>query len=107
MTIIAYRNCEDIDVQFEDGTIVCNKAYKSFKKGEIANPNFTKVLGIDKIGETNRANNGQLMTIIAYRNCNDIDVQFEDGTIVTHKTYNSFKNGLIANPNLIKIKKCA
>ena len=33
-------------------------------------------------------NNGLLATIIAYRNTQDIDVQFEDGTIIYNKMYN-------------------
>ena len=36
-----------------------------------------------------------LMTIIAYRNSNDIDIQFEDGTIVQHRDYRSFSEGCI------------
>jgi hypothetical protein len=40
MTIIDCRRSDDITVQFEDGTIVPNKAYNSFKRGEIANPNY-------------------------------------------------------------------
>ena len=33
-TIITYRNYKDIDVQFEDKTIVCNRQYDAFKKGK-------------------------------------------------------------------------
>lgn len=51
------------------------------------------------IGEVVTANNGQRMTLIAYRQYKDIDVQFEDGTIVTNKSYHHFKYGTIANPN--------
>ena len=39
-------------------------------------------------------------TIIAYRNSQDIDVQFEDGTIVKHKRIGNFRGGHIANPNI-------
>lgn len=38
MTIIAYRNSIDIDIQFEDGSITYNKQYRYFKKGKIAHP---------------------------------------------------------------------
>ena len=96
MTIIAYRGCRDIDIQFEDGTIVTNKNYKAFIIGKIKNPNL--LLNI-RIGETHIANNGQKMTIIAYRKSNDIDIQFEDGTIVTNKSYKEFIDGVIKNPN--------
>lgn len=83
--IIAYRGCYDVDIQFEDGTIVRNKSYSCFKKGAIGYPQ------IDRVGEENTASNGMSMKIIAYRAYNDIDVQFEDGTIVNNKTYGSFK----------------
>ena len=95
MNIISYRSCNDISVQFEDGTLVTNKSYKSFKRGNIKNPNFYNKF----LGESNIANNGQKMTIVAYRGCNDIDIQFEDGTIVTNRRYESFKRGGIGNPN--------
>ena len=39
MTIIRYNLYNDIDVQFEDGTIVKNKSYDAFKKGAIKNNN--------------------------------------------------------------------
>lgn len=38
MEIIAYRNSNDIDVKFENGIIVCNKSYLSFKRGTINLP---------------------------------------------------------------------
>jgi hypothetical protein len=94
MTIIAYRERADIDVQFEDGTIVYERSYQMFQKGSIRNPNFKRPR---HIGETRNANNGQLMTIIAYRDCYDIDVMFEDGAIVRNKAYSNFKTGSIKN----------
>ena len=90
-TCIAYRKPQDIDVQFEDGTIVRTTKYQ-FIKGEVKNPNFW-------IGKSNKMFNGQVATIIAYRGYYDIDVQFEDGTIVTHKAIDKFKSGNITSPN--------
>lgn len=100
MTIIEYRNCYDIAVQFEDGTIVKHKSYYNFIKGHIQNPNkkYFKLLK-DRTGETVKAKNGQLMTIIEYPNNRNITVQFEDGTIVKNCLYGNFKKGLILNPN--------
>jgi len=95
MTIIAYHSARNIDVQFEDGTVVKHREYACFDRGEIRNPNFYK----DRVGEVREATNGQKMTIIAYRKYNDIDVQFEDGTTIKHKSYTSFIDGLIHNPN--------
>ncbi len=42
MKIIAYRYAKDIDVEFEDGTISYNKAYKCFKTGQIRKPDKLK-----------------------------------------------------------------
>lgn len=53
---------------------------------------MSKNLREERIGETQINNQGLKMTIIEYRNNNDIDVQFEDGTILKHKKYNKFKN---------------
>ena len=36
---------------------------------------------IDRTGEINYNNQGEKMTIIAYRKAIDIDIQFEDGSI--------------------------
>lgn len=96
MTIIVYRSCRDIDVQFEDGTIVQHRQYIEFQKGWIKNPNISEK---SHIGETGIAKNGQKMTIIAWRAYADIDIKFEDGTEVYHKTYNWFCKGYIKNPN--------
>ncbi|WP_291632131.1 hypothetical protein, partial [Clostridium sp.] len=93
MTIISYRNNNDIDIQFEDGTIIYNKSYGNFKKGNIKYPIE------NKIGETNINNQGLKMTIISYKKYSDIDVQFEDGTIVEHMNCSNFKTGRIKNPN--------
>ena len=53
---------------------------------------------MNKVGETNINSQGEKMTIIAYRNYENIDIQFEDGTVVYHKTYGNFKNGKIKHP---------
>lgn len=101
MTIIAYRKNKDIDIQFEDGTIVYNKSYDAFNKGLIKHPNINT---INRTGETNIANNGMKMTIIAYRGVKDCDIQFEDKTIAYHKRYDKFKEGTISYPKKSQIK---
>ena len=98
-TIIRYGKYTDIDVCFEDGAVVKHKAYSAFKKGEIANPNM-KAFAKNRLGETRMMNCGVEATIIRYGTCADIDVRFEDGTVAVHKTYNAFKKGEIANQNI-------
>lgn len=97
MEIIGYRNNGDIDIKFEDGTVVSNRRYQEFQKGSIRNPNIAKVTNKKNIrlGEENVTRSGLKIKIIAYRGASDIDVQFEDGSIVTNKTYVNFKKGLI------------
>ena len=92
-TIIAYHDSGDIDVQFEDGTVVKNRTYCCFLKGMIANPAY-------RIGETKKMKCGMTATIINRHTGQKIDVQFEDGTIIKNKTYTSFAKGVIGNPNL-------
>ena len=105
MTIVKYRSAGDIDIQFEDGTIVKHKNYTNFLIGNIRNPNtFNRIKENnsrwnDRTGEVRTASNGQKMTIIRYNGIKDIDIQFEDGTIVEHKGYSNFSRGLIENPN--------
>lgn len=101
MTIISYRNKNDLDIQFEDGTIVKHKTFTSFRKGETNNPNFYK----SRIGEINKNKQGLNMRIVEYNGCKDINVEFEDKTLVKHKTYINFKSGKITNPNFKKVQK--
>ena len=93
-TIIRYGNTGDIDVRFEDGTIVKNRTYSAFKKGGMVNPNFNP-----RLGETNMMNCGMEATIIRYNTYKDFDVRFEDGAIATCKDYRRFRKGGIAHPS--------
>ena len=98
MTLIEWNSNTNVKVKFEDGTEVTT-IYKYFKEGKVGNPNYNQYKA-KRIGETVISKKGQKMTIIDYRKINDIYIKFEDGTIVTNKTYNNFKSGRIKNPNL-------
>ena len=103
-TIITYRNANNIDVQFEDGTIVKQREYKQFCKGSILHPVFSvSTKSENRLGKTKKMKCNMKATIIAYRKFHDIDVQFEDGAIVKHRSYDAFCNGGIKNPNLKSI----
>lgn len=52
----------------------------------------------DRTGETKTTRHGQVMTIIKYNNCHDIDVEFDDGTIVENVEYSNFVRDTIKNP---------
>ena len=53
---------------------------------------------IDRTNEIGYNNNGERMTIVRYGNCDDIDIQFDDGTIVEHRRYYDFEIGRVKNP---------
>ena len=94
-TIIRYNTGKDIDVRFEDGTVVEHRRYDQFKKGEITNPDFNP-----RLNETRMMSCGMKATIIRYGRCDDIDVRFEDEKVVEHRAYDAFKKGKIANPSI-------
>ena len=96
-TIVVYRSVGDIDVQFEDGTVVKHRRMQNFYSGEIKNPNYdpSSILGMKL-----KMLNGLYAVCVRYGNSKDIDIQFEDGTIVTNKAKNNFLRGKIAHPNI-------
>lgn len=104
MTIIVYRNGDDIDVQFENGIIVKHRNYCNFRKGKIA-PISKKEKGKLHIGEKRMANCGMEMEIIAYRSNKDIDVRFSDGGIVKHRAYSEFFRGGISQDELKRLNR--
>ena len=52
----------------------------------------------DRLNEIGYNNDGERMTIIRYGDAHDIDVQFDDGTILQHRRYCNFLRGKISNP---------
>lgn len=101
-TIIRQRKYTDIDVQFEDGTVVYNKTVEKFLTGKIKYPKvcyFTDEEIKEKyIGKNEVMNNGMKATIINFRREDDIDVQFEDGEVIKHTSVQSFENKKIKHP---------
>lgn len=51
-----------------------------------------------RIGERNKNNNDEWMTIIEYNNSRDITIEFDNGGIVYSARYSHFKTGQIKNP---------
>lgn len=91
-TCIKYRHSKDIDVQFENNEIREHVALSSFLQGAISPKNHRQDLGQKKyLNQTLTMHCGMKATIIVYRKHDDIDVQFEDGTIVEHTRVNNFK----------------
>lgn len=123
--IIAYRNAEDCDVQFEDGVIVTHRNYRYIKQGHVT---YTKnesqdnnqkgirckkhgprTKASERIGQEFTASNGMRFKIIGYQNANSCDVQFEDGTVVTGRSYQMIQKGSVRHPSVRnpKINKSA
>jgi very-short-patch-repair endonuclease len=94
-TVVKYVTCNDIDVVFEDGTMVSGTKFKSFNKGSIANPNYKKHLGVTML-----MNNGMFAKVIDQNGCECLTIEFDDGTIVDNVRSCHFLRGKVANPNL-------
>lgn len=99
-TVIEDFGSTNITVQFEDGAIVYKRQRTSFRRGSIANPNYSSHLSqrVSHLNETRMMRCGLNATIIAENTQKDITVQFEDGVVVEHKTYQSFRDGYIKHP---------
>ena len=95
MTVIAYRAYDDIDVQFEDGTIKQSVRYNQFQSGELSHPSRWNHIGVKSIHSS-----GEEMEIIAYRNYRDCDIKFTDGTIAYGKRFDHFQKGHIQKPEI-------
>lgn len=99
MKIIECPNSHNMVVEFEDGTIVTKVKYNLFCKGIVKHPGIDPRIKPKPLGEVYMSDCGMKMTLIAYRTVRDIDIQFEDGTVVSHIQYSAFKSGHIKNPN--------
>lgn len=104
MTIVRYNNSKNVAVEFEDGTLVVTQ-YANFQRGAVKHPGDAvrrprvEEAKLNRIGETRMASNGMQVTIVAYRNNADIDVEFEDGAVYHHAAYQRFCDGRIGHPS--------
>ena len=81
MTLLSYKNAHDVSVMFEDGTVVAGIDYSNYLKGNVKNPNF-KYSSKYEVGSSFVASNGISFVIIDKRGSNDMDIEFEDGTVL-------------------------
>ena len=97
--IVAYRGSSDIDIQFEDGTMLTHVSYRRFTIKELSPPQllFKNRVKEQCEGAQRMMQCGMVATITSYRNAFNIDVQFEDGTIRHNQTYSNFVSGAISN----------
>lgn len=104
MRIVEYNTYNNIIVEFNDKQKTRVKTrYGCFKRGEVKNPNYIRH---KRIGETNKATNGQTMTIVEYIDYYNTIVEFDDINKTRVKTsYHYFKEGRVRNPNYIRNKR--
>ena len=101
--IIEYRNANDIDIKFEDGVIVKNHLYKLFKIGQVVHPLHSRThIRKQRVGEKGLMFCGMEAEIIEYTKSSNITIRFSDGAITKNKSYENFKRGAIAHPDLKK-----
>lgn len=105
-TIIDYASANDIDVKFEDGYVVKHTTIGIFKQGSIANKNIASAQSYKKklkyLNMTKMMSCGREARITSYVTNKDIEVTFDDGTIVKHKGIKEFLNGNIGYPLYLK-----
>lgn len=95
-TIIKYNSTQDITVRFSDGTIINNRRYLSFTRGNIDNPNVKRSVNQSskRIGLTKKMNCGLNATIIEYKISRKMKVRFENG-VEKNCSWTDFRDGTI------------
>ena len=91
MKIINYKCNSNIDIQFEDGYISYNKEYKSFRKGNINNPNYDYCKKKSRLGETVILKCGATAKIINYKDANNIKIKILETEEIIDTCYKNFK----------------
>ena len=99
MECVEYFSSTNVTVKFDDGTIVYNKPISSFLNGTIKNPNVRRISKFkeDHTGETNITRQGYFVTVVEYKDAEDLTVQFNDG-MTKKTTLAAFKRGAIGYP---------
>ena len=101
-TIIRYKADWDLDVESSLGDVRYHMSYKNFLR--IKNSRLQAMIG--RVGEKSiSVAHDMQMTITKYHDCIDIEVQFEDGSVIEHRSYGAFKKGRIGHPKYIRSKK--
>ena len=86
MTILRFRNINDMYIESESGSIYRNIPFSSFKYGMIKS--------VQGLGEKNINEDGLIMSIIRYKSSDNIDVQFESGKKPEGVSYADLRMGV-------------
>lgn len=93
---IAYRKYDDLDIRFDSGVERYGVRWQAFLAG-----NVSKVAhGLSLVGIEVYMHCGMSAICIADRGCEDIDICFDDDTVVSGTTRYLFLHGQVANPNV-------
>lgn len=99
LVIKEYDSAHNIIVSKTDNSLETQNTYHNFKGNNITDrvkrPYRVKS---DRVGEVSTASNGMKMKIIAYRGCEDIDIEFEDKVRKYGVRYDKFLEGKVAYP---------
>lgn len=87
------RNLVTVMFDYDPKKVRCGIMLSEFKQGKVKSYDDS---ADGRLGTRRLANCGIWMTIIAYRGTNDIDVIFDTGEIVHHRTWANFIKGKIA-----------
>lgn len=98
-TCIKDDRCDDITVQFEDGTLVEHRHRSEFLNRTICHPTFRPKEYNSILGKVNRMRNGLNAKVIRDNGCYDIDIEFEDGFKVLGVSRHRFLSGFIRHPD--------
>lgn len=92
VTIIKYNGYTNVDIEYEDGTVLKNRKVNCLKRGKIEKP-------INRVGEVYSLNQGYTAKILEYDSYNTYKILISDGTILENLQYNQIKKGTVENPN--------
>ena len=107
MTIVAYHNYDNVDVEFADGSIKRGVSYARFLDKQVGHPAKDPDLQAkQRLGQVGINNSGLEMRIVRYGAYSDIDVIFTaDNKRRNNRTYNAFLQGTIAHPDDARKRK--
>jgi very-short-patch-repair endonuclease len=117
-TVIGGRNRQDVDVEFEDGTVRYGVSMASFYQGTVPYVTRAEKLANERLYERGRTSSGEVAIIVDYRNSHDFDVCIGGGYMKNCKSYAHFKSNkfsmrgamrvdLSASPSVLEPKEVA
>lgn len=92
---VRYVSAHDYVVRWEDGKEQHFDRWEKFIRGELKEGSRKKRAAKTFIGMRVKQTCGEMAEIVAYRNKNDCDVRYDDGTFISGARTDSFKKGQV------------